>query len=94
MDFPVPHPSTVPLGQETYCWQRETSVQKPLAGSALGNEHDALGEVESSPGVEPKCNFYLKKDMVRAKSFHPGEEKGDVQLEQRQRTRCRCGHEH
>lgn len=71
MDCPVPHPSTVPLGQEAYCWQRETSVQKPLAGSALGNEHDALGGVEFHPGVERKCNIYLKKKHVKSQKFPP-----------------------
>jgi len=34
--------------------------------------------------------IFILKNMVRAKSFRPGKEKGDVQLEQREHARCPC----
>lgn len=89
MKSPVPHCT---MGKELYHWQREMCPKVPCRYADSAND---LCMIHLTASLGKRLNvtsITKRKNRVTVKGFHPGEQKGDVQLEQEQHVPCGHGH--
>lgn len=86
MKSPVPHCT---MGRELYHWQREMRSKVPCRYADGAND---LCMIHLTASLLNVTSITKIKNRVTVKGSHPGEQKGDVQLEQEQQVSCGHGH--